>query len=341
MRTAFGESFDVPAGYLNTASIGIPATRVGEAVAEAVDEWRSGRSRPPQYDVHVEAARRGWARLAGVAAENVASGASVSQLVGLVAASVPDGTRVVTAGNEFTSVTFPFAAQEKRGVTVTEVPLDRLAGSLDEADLVAVSVAQSADGALVDLAALRDSGKPVLLDATQALGWLPLDLAWAHYVVGGSYKWLTAPRGAAWLAVHPDAAQPVPHLANWYAAEDPWDGVYGLPLRLASGARGLDLSPVWFAQVGAAAAVEWLGGLDLTDVRDHCAGLADRLRAHLDLPPAGSAITAVDLTPAQADRLAAAGVVSSVRAGRTRLSWHLYNTEDDLDLVLSALATTR
>jgi selenocysteine lyase/cysteine desulfurase len=34
-----------------------------------------------------------------------------------------------------------------------------------------------------------------------------------------------------------------------------------------------------------------------------------------------------------------AGVVSAVRAGRTRLSCHLYNTLDDVDRVLGALAT--
>ncbi len=339
MREAFGGRFDVPPGYLNTAGIGIPSDTVGDAVAAAVGEWRAGAARPPQYDRYVAAARVAWAGLAGVAPERVASGASVSQLVGLVAASVPDGTRVLTVGGEFTSVTFPFAAQHGRGVTVTEVPPAELPSAAADADLVAVSVVQSADGALADLEALRATGKPVLLDATQAVGWLPLRLDWAAYVVGGSYKWLFAPRGAAWLAVHPDAHAVVPHVANWYAAEDPWEGVYGLPLRLADGARGLDLSPVWFAQVGAAASTGWLAGLDLARVRDHCAGLADTVLAELGRPPAGSAIVSLDLTADQAGRLGRAGVVSSLRAGRTRLSFHLYNTEDDVDRVLGALAT--
>jgi len=338
-REALGERFDVPDGYLNTASIGIPSGSVADAVAGAVGEWRRGDARPPQYDKDVAAARTGWARLIGVAPDRVASGASVSQLVGLVAASVPDGTRVLTVGNEFTSATFPFAAQHKRGVTVTEVPPDRLIDAADGHDLVAVSVVQSADGAIVDLGALRDTNTPVLLDATQAVGWLPMDLDWAEYVVGGSYKWLFAPRGAAWLAVHPDAPPLVPHVANWYGGEDPWDTVYGLPLRLADGPRGLDLSPVWFSQVGAAAATEWLAGLDLTRVRDHCAGLADTVRTELGYPATGSAIVSVDLTDHQVERLGQAGVVSSVRAGRTRLSFHLYNTEDDVDRVLGAVAS--
>ncbi len=337
MRTAFGERFAVPDGYLNTASIGIPPASVADAVTQAVADWRVGAARPPDYDQHVAAARGAWARLVGVPAERVASGASVSQLVGLVAASVPDGTRVAVVGNEFTSVTFPFAAQAKRGVTVTEVAQAEMPDT--DADLIAVSVVQSADGTVADLAALRASGKRILLDATQAVGWLPMALDWADWVVGGSYKWLLSPRGAAWLAAHPDAPPLVPQSANWYGAPDPWDGVYGLPLRLADGARGLDLSPVWFTQVGAAAATEWLAGLDLAAVRDHCVGLVDSLRAELGLPPGGSAITSLDLTPDQGRRLAEAGVVSAVRAGKTRLSCHLYNTDDDIDRVLGALGT--
>lgn len=340
VRDACGERFEVPVGYLNTASIGVPPVRVADAVTEAVASWRKGGARAPEYDKFVGTAREGWARLVGVDVQHVATGASVSQLVALVAASVPDGTRVVTVANEFTSVTFPFAAQEKRGVTVREVHHADLLSSVDDADLVAVSVVQSADGAMVDLDALRQKNVRVLLDVTQAVGWCPLRLDWADWVIGASYKWLLAPRGAAWLAVRPDAlTATVPHAANWYAAADRWDGIYGLPLRLAADARRLDLSPVWFAQLGAAASVSWLAGLDLDAVREHCVGLANATLTGLGLPAGESAIISLELADDQVKRLAEAGVVSARRAGRTRLSFHLYNTEEDVDLVLSALGS--
>jgi selenocysteine lyase/cysteine desulfurase len=339
VREVWGAAFDVPTGYLNTASIGVPSVAVADVVADVVTGWRTGAARAPQYDRYVAAARAGWARLVGVAPERVACGASVSQLTGLVAASVPDGTRVVTVNREFTSVTFPFAAQAGRGVTITEVPAAHLAEAACDADLVAVSVVQATDGSIADLDALKAAGTPVLLDATQAAGWLPLRLDWADYVVGAGYKWLFAPRGTAWLAVRPDARPLVPHVANWYAAENPWDAVAGLPLRLAESTRRLDLSPVWFSQAGAATSTEWLAGLDMDRVRDHCTGLADTVLTELGHAPAHSAIIALDLTPDQGKRLADAGVVSSVRGGRTRLSCHLYNTEDDVDRVLGALAT--
>ncbi len=42
--------------------------------------------------------------------------------------------------------------------------------------------------------------------------------------------------------------------------------------------------------------------------------------------------------PAAREKLAAAGVQAAVRAGRVRASFHLYNTEADVDLAVSALA---
>lgn len=314
----------------------MPPAVVADAVADGLAKWRSGQARPPDYDGYVATAREAWARLAGVAPANVATGASVSQLISLVAASLPAGSRVLVRANEFTSVTFPFVAC---GHEVTEVAAEELLSSMDGQDLVAVSPVQSADGALLDLDALRRAtaaaGTRVLLDVTQTLGWLPVELGWADWVVGGCYKWLLSPRGAAWLACRADTLELIrPAAANWYAAPDPWQGIYGLPLRLADEARRLDLSPVWFSQLGSAVALSWLAGLDLVKVREHCVGLADAVLAGLGLPPAGSAIISLDLTERQASGLAEAGVAASVRAGRTRLSFHLYNTVEDVDLVL-------
>ncbi|MGI6875210.1 MULTISPECIES: aminotransferase class V-fold PLP-dependent enzyme [Amycolatopsis] len=336
MRTAFGAEFDVPAGYLNTPSIGIPPAAVADAVAASVEAWRAGAHQPGDFDPLVARARESFARLVGVPADRIAIGAAVSQLLASVAAGLPDGARVLTAEGEFTSATFPFAA---RGARVTEVPVAELPGAVRGHDLVVVSVAQSRDGALVDLDALRAeseaAGVPVALDATQAAGWLPLDLEWADWVVAAGYKWLMSPRGCAWLAVHPRAAgRTVPVAANWYAGEDPWQATYGMPLRLAEGPRRFDVSPVWFAHAGAAVALPYLASLDLTAVRAHDVKLADTLLTRLGLPERGSAIVSLDADPAA---LARAGVTASVRAGRARVGFHLYNTEDDVERVVDAL----
>jgi selenocysteine lyase/cysteine desulfurase len=338
VRIAFGQEFDVPDGYLNTASIGIPPAVAGEAVATAISQWRAGAGRPGEFDEPVERGRAAFGALVGVGADRVVIGSAASALVGLVAAGVPDGARVLVAAGEFTSVTWPFAAQAARGVTVTEVELAEVGERAVEFDLVAVSVVQSADGRVVDLDALRAaraSGTRVLLDATQSLGWLDADLAWADAVVAAGYKWLLSPRGVAWMAVSPELAA-VPHSAGWYAGADRWSSIYGLPMTLADDARALDVSPAWYCHIGAGVALPWLAGLDRAAVHAHCVGLADSFRAGLGMEPAGSAIVAVSRDGA-GEQLAAAGVVSAARAGAARLAFHLYNTEADVARALDAL----
>lgn len=342
MREAFGETFDVSPGYLDTAAIGLPLVREADILIDTITRWRSGVLQVTDFDADVVAARSAWAQLVGVSSSDVATGASVSQLVGLVAASVPDGTKVLTVDNEFTSMTFPFAAQRNRGIAVTETTPASLFSQLRQHDLVAVSAVQSADGAVIDLdelgAAAKAAGAQVLIDVSQAAGWQPLQLHWADFVVGAAYKWLLAPRGAAWMAVRRDVlADVVPQVANWSAADDIWSGLYGLPLRLTANARRLDHSPVWFSHRGAAVSLPWLAGLDLTAVREHCVGLADATLAGLDLAPRDSAIISLDIAAEAAQRLLQAGAVLSTRAGRIRLSFHLYNTMEDVQLVLSAL----
>jgi selenocysteine lyase/cysteine desulfurase len=338
MRSAFGQQFDVPSGYLNTAGIGIPSAAVADAVEAAIREWRTGAGRPGDFDEPVQVARAAFGKLVGVDAGRVAIGSAVSPLVGLIAASVPDGTRVLVASGEFTSVSWPFAAQAARGVTVTEAELGKLGDLAGDHDLVAVSVVQSADGRVVDLDALRAAqarGTRVVLDATQALGWFDADLSWADVVVAAAYKWLLTPRGVAWMAIGP-GFEVVPHQAGWYASADRWGNIYGLPMQLASDARSLDTSPAWYCHAGAAVALPWLAGLDRAAVHAHCVGLADGFRAALGMEPARSAIVAVR-TPGAMDRLTAAGVVASGRAGAARLAFHLYNTAADRDRALDAL----
>ena len=335
MREAFGAEFDIADTYVNTPSIGVPPAHVAAAVANAVERWRTGANRAPEFDEPTRQARAAFARLIGVPTDTVAIGATASSLIAMVAASLPDGARVLTAAGEFTSVSFPFAAQARRGVTVTEVPLADVPELAGGYDLVAVSVVQSADGARVDLDALRAAGVPVLLDASQAAGWLPLRLDWADWVVAAGYKWLLSPRGAAWLAVHPRALErTVPVAANWYATEDPWEDVYGLPLRLAHSARRLDLAPVWLAQVGAAVALPYLAALDPEQVRAHCVGLANALRAGLGLAAGDSAIVSFG---ADVERLSAAGIRVAARAGKARAGFFVYNTMSDVERILRAM----
>ena len=106
---------------------------------------------------------------------------TVSSALGLVAAAIPRRQPGGDAAGEFTSTSFPFAAQAARGVTVTEVDSDELVTTASDYDVVTVSLVQSASGAVLDAEALRANvaGTDTLtvIDVTQALGWKNIGLA--------------------------------------------------------------------------------------------------------------------------------------------------------------------
>jgi selenocysteine lyase/cysteine desulfurase len=138
--------------------------------------------------------------------------------------------------------------------------------------------------------------------------------------------------------VRPDRLAAIrPHSAGWYAGEDPWQSLYGGPLRLARESRRLDVSPAWSAWIGAEASLGLIESIGVEAIHEHDTGLADALLERLDLEPQGSAICSLEVSAAAGDRLAAAGVCAARRDGRLRLGFHLHNTMDDVERVAGLL----
>ena len=159
-------------------------------------DWRAGRTSWEGWDVATQRSRQAYARLIGVDPD-VCVGSTVSQVLGPVAAALA-GKRFLLPEVEFSSNVFPWCG--RRRVRTTTVA--GLADAVDSrVDAVAVSLVQSANGEIADLpaisAAARAHGALVIVDATQACGWLPFDSSLADVVVGGAYKWLMSPRGTA------------------------------------------------------------------------------------------------------------------------------------------------
>ena len=341
VREAFGAEFVGAEGFLNSPTYGLPPRFLIDALQDCINQWQAGTMEASSFDEPVRAGRAGYAALTGVPVDSVAMGGNVSAILGLVAAAIPDGSRVATLAGEFTSTTFPFAAQAGRGVTITELAPHELVSAAADFDVVTASLAQSADGAVLDVDALRDTVAATdtltVFDITQALGWKRVDLGWVDVTAAAVYKWLLAPRGTAWMSLSDRVRRIMtPHAANWYAGEDPWQTIYGLPLRLADSARRFDASPAWFSALGAGLTLPWLASLDAAAVEAHTVGLANRVRAELVLPQQDSAILSIPIADA-VDKLRAAGIRGSTRAGAVRVGFHLYNTENDVDRLIDAL----
>jgi selenocysteine lyase/cysteine desulfurase len=333
-----------PAGvYLNTASYGLPPQVAWDQLQAALADWRSGRTSWEHWGEATEGARAAFARLVGGAAEDVTVGATVSGMVGLIAASLPAGSRVLLPEIEFTSMLFPFLVQQELGRCKVElVPAERLADAIGErTDVVAFSAVQMSDGQVAQLDAIAEAAAAhdvtTIVDATQAIGWLPLDARRFDAVVCGAYKWLMSPRGTAFMHVRRERlAAIVPATAGWYGGEDVHASYFGPPLRLAASARRLDTSPAWFSWVGTRPALELIEQIGIEAIHEHDMGLANRFRKGLGMEPGDSAIVSVEIEDAE-ERLARAGVMAATRGGRLRASWHVYNKEEDVDKVLKAL----
>lgn len=326
--------------YCNTASYGLPPRPGWEALQAALGDWHGGRTSWEHWGQSTEAARATFARLVGVDAARVAVGSTVSELVGSVITALPAGARVAVPDIEFTSMLFPLLVQ--RRLNVRTVAVERLVDAIaDGVEAVAFSAVQMSTGEVADLdritAAADSVGAFTLCDATQALGWLPLRARQLDAVACGGYKWLMSPRGSAFLAVSDRLLErAVPHSAGWYAGEDVPGSYFGPPLRLASNARRLDVSPAWFSWVGTAPALDLVEQIGVDAIHDHNVALANRFRAGIGLQPGNSAIVCAEL-PGAAERLQHAGIIAATRGGRLRTSWHVYNSEDDVDQVLEAL----
>ncbi|WP_343998597.1 aminotransferase class V-fold PLP-dependent enzyme [Streptomyces thermocarboxydovorans] len=332
--------------FLNTASNALLPARTVTALERAARLRAEGGALDPLF-ADVEACRAAYARLAGVPVERVAAGASVALFTSLVAASLPAGSEVLTAEDDFTSVLNPFHA--RGDLKVRAVPLARIAEAVRPGTaLVAVSAAQSADGRIAGLGALREAarqhGARTYVDFSQAAGWLPVDGDAFDYSVTITFKWLLGPHGAAFLVVPEDFGDLVPVQAGWVAGERPWESCYGPVAELARSARRFDTSPALFTYAGLRASLTLVEEIGVDTVRAHDLALADRFRAglaelgHEPVPSPGSPIVSVPGLGRLQPELAKKGIAVSDRAGNLRASFHLYNTAADVDRLLDALS---
>jgi selenocysteine lyase/cysteine desulfurase len=325
--------------------VGLPSQATVRAVVADLETAAAGAPDLTAYSAAVERSRTLFAALVHIAPDRVAIGSQASVAAALVAAALPDGAEVLVPEGEFSSIVLPFV-HAGRGIRVRSAPLPRLADHVTGAtDLIAFSIVQSATGEVADadaiVAAAARHGALTLCDATQAVGWLPVEASRFDAVICHAYKWLCAPRGVSFLTVSDRLSSIMPPLlAGWYAGEDPWASCYGGDGPLADDARRFDVSPAWQAFVGAEPALELFAALDPAELYAHTTGLAAAFRSGAGIagPDRASAIvTWADPDGAELARLTNTGIVASGRAGRARIAFHVFNDEADVELALTAL----
>jgi L-cysteine/cystine lyase len=200
--------------YLNAGTEGPLPQQAADAVRERIEfELVTGRC-GPQYMATVKALaaelRFVYAGILGADVDDVALTGSTTDGVNTIIAGLDlrAGDEIVTSDEEHPGLLAPLGrARRERGVNVKVVPFAELPGAVSRSTrLVACSHVSWVSGRMIDHAALAATGAPVLLDAAQGIGAVPVDVAelgCAFYAASGQ-KWLSGPEGSGCLFVRRD-----------------------------------------------------------------------------------------------------------------------------------------
>jgi selenocysteine lyase/cysteine desulfurase len=225
--------------------------------------------------------------------------------------------------------------------------------------VVAVLAVHWTDGALVDLDAVaaraRAVGAAVVVDASQALGAMPLDLAAARpdFLVSVGYKWLLGPFGLGYLYVAPQRRDGVPLEENWISrlGSQDFSRLVDYQDRYQPGARRFDVGQRTHFETTpmAIAALRQLLDWEVPRVAATLRQTTDRIEEQvralglgLTSPDRGPHLLGIRLPAPARQRVAAAltraGVFAGLRGKSLRVSPHLWTTGEDVGRLVAALA---
>jgi len=355
-------AFRIPPGVAHVCAGGETAVlrRHDEALLQYVADKSRGMPGRTAQEAQVARARAGLARLWNVQPGDIGFVSNVAEGVAIVAESLDwhDGDNICIDANEYPSVVGPFALRRHPQIALRQArggDPNRLAACVDaRTRLIGVSCVSYLTGERFDLDALRqlaDSvGALLVVDFTQAAGYLPIDASVADFAFSACYKWLLGITGVA-VAYWNRARQPgwSPSSAGWHSLAPGARGYDAPPALCDDAMRFTRGNPAHAPVYVLAGALDYLLSFDMRDVQRHVQSLTVALlqRLHaLNIPsttppdPArhgASVCVASERAQAITDALHAAGVYAWNGHGRVRFSFHGYNTMQDVERIADAL----
>jgi selenocysteine lyase/cysteine desulfurase len=368
--------FDVPdeVAYFNAASLS-PVLR---SVREAGESALRRRARPwaigeADWFADVERLRALAGRLVGGDADGIALVPATSYGFAVAAANLPLEARqqVLVLAEEYPSGVYTWRrAAERTGAgirTVTRAAgqtwTEAVLAAIDErVGIVSVPNVHWTDGGLVDLeqvaARTRAAGARLVVDASQSLGVMPLDVAALRpdFVVSVGYKWLLGPfgRGYLWVAEEHRAGRPLEE--NWIlrAGSDDFARLVDYRDEYLPGARRYDqgartlfeLTPMAVAALEQVLA--WGPPRIAATLAAVTAAIANRLAAAgVDITatePRGPHLLGLRVPAGATDRVAAAlkdaNCFVARRGDAIRVSPHLHVNQADVDRLVTILVAS-
>jgi len=366
--------FDIPedVAYLNCAYMSPLLKSVRDAgvhgLSRKAHPWEI---MPRDFFSGSDALRMAFAELINACADDIALVPAAGYGVSTAAHNLPlsRGQKVVVVQDQFPSNVYPWR-EKAAGVGADVFTVARPASGgwtravLDAVDrdtaIVAIPQCHWTDGGVFELEQIADAcranGTALSLDLTQSLGVLPFDVSRIQpdFLSCAAYKWLLGPYSIGFLYVAERwqrEGRPIEH--NWIHRKNAEDFARLVDYQdeFEPGARRFDVGErsnfalVPAAEAGLRQILEW--GVD--NVCETIGVLADSIAERLR--PLG--LTALPreeraphylgmqmesgLPPDLLPELANRRVYVSVRGSSIRITPHLYNTEADVDRLVSAL----
>jgi len=350
--------------FLNSCSQGALSDAVEASLREHIQLWHEQGSPWNCWVEQYEAARAAFARFIGADSEEVAVVTSASAGINSVASALDfrQRAKVIMGEFEFPTMGQIWLAQERRGAKIHflaaeggGISPDAYAKAIDDQTLI-VPVTQVcfSNGFRSDIRSVvrhaHDYGAFVMFDGYQDCGTRPINVKEVDvdFYVTGALKYLLCPSGIAFLYVRRELIPSLmPTITGWFAQENPF--AFDVKhLNPAAAARRFETGSPPLPHVYAVpAALQLMGSVGFEKISDHIAGLTHALMTcarDLNIKvktPADSVGPLVVLQMKDSDamvkKLAERDIVASNRMDGLRVSFHLYNTLEDVNAVLEVL----
>ena len=371
------ELFDIPADvtYLNCANMSPLLRSVSDASARALSirgaPWKLSSA---DWFTGAETLRDVAARVFGTTSDSIALVPSASYALAIASANIPveKGQSIVLVQGDFPSNVYAWRdlTRRRQDTRIRTVPRGQdgtwtqsVLGAIDSTTaVVAVPHCHWTDGAIIDLELVSDKARAVgaalVIDASQSLGALPIDLARIQpdFLASVGYKWLLGPYALGYLYVSPRwQTQGRPIENSWLnrAGSEDFSSLVDYRDEYRPGARRFDMGefPNFETIPMAIAALQQIHQWGVERIQRSLRGLTDLIADRAAemgctcAPPEGRAGHLIGIRfPAgvpqgAAQRLAEARIYVSLRGDAIRIAPHLYNDEGDIEKLFAVLRT--
>lgn len=363
--------------YLNSCSQGALANEVRAAYDRYLDQLEEFGSLWETWVGVQEDVRGQIASLFSTQSDQVAVTTSASAAMNAIASCFDfrnGPSKVLTTSLEFPTIGHIWHAQERNGAEIVHVPADpdhrlpaeRIAAAIDNnTAIVSITHVCYRNGAMNDIRAIvkaaHDRGVPVLVDAYQSTGAVPIDFEdlGADFLLGGVLKYMLGSPGIGFALVNNKAlaefipTEFIPTTTGWFAARD----IFSMDIYKydpAKDARRFEAgTPNVPSMYAAQAGLKFLLEVGVNNAWDISSQLHDQLRSGVNelggvcVTPEHPgehgpmlAVASVD-EHALVDAMAQDNVVVSSRDGNVRISPHFYNNSKDVEMALASMAKNR